>query len=326
MKEVTHEYGIDLFWKDNLAEQLDGYVDGNYIKVPEEIHSGTRYVLPISEFTTALVIDVTYNQSVTFHQRNTNDDFIGVYFNLTEGEAFHVLDEVSRPVGRWNYNLAIMDSSLDADYIIQKGSKTYMISIFIAKAAFKAYLRKLPQFKDVLNEVFDSKKNTFIRYERMTNEAWWLIDELRQIDMEDPLYDVFLKGTIYSLMANYMDQVAIQEVLIEKVAKEDLTAIISSQSALIDQITEQFPGISSLASVACMSETRYKSLFKKITGLSPNVFFLNNKLSFAKQVLENGELTIGEVADQFNFATPSHFAELFKNAFGVPPKDHLSYF
>jgi len=326
MKEVTHEYGIELFWKKNLAEQLDGYVDGNYLRIPQEIHSGTRYVLPISPFSTALIIDVTYNQPVTFHQRNTKDDFIGVYFNLTEGEAFHVLDKVSRPVGRWNYNLAIMDSSLDADYIIQEGSKTYMISIFIAKTAFKAYLGKLPQFKDILDEVFDSKKNTFIRYERMTNEAWWLIEELRKIDMDDPLYDVFLKGTVYALMANYMDQVANQEILIEKVVKEDLTAIISSQSALLDLITEPFPGISSLANNARMSETRYKSLFKKITGLSPNVFFLNNKLSSAKQVLENGEVTIGEVSAQFNFATPSHFAELFKNAYGIAPKDHLSYF
>ncbi|MEJ2905534.1 hypothetical protein [Pedobacter panaciterrae] len=38
MKEVTHEYGIELFWKDNLAEQLDGYVDGKYIR-------GNEYVL-----------------------------------------------------------------------------------------------------------------------------------------------------------------------------------------------------------------------------------------------------------------------------------------
>lgn len=326
MKEVTHEYGVDLFWKEHLAKELGGYVEGSYLKIPEEVHSGTRYVLEVSPFTTVLIIDATYNQQVTYHQRNSKQDFIGVYFNLTEGDAFHVLDKVSKPVGRWNYNLAIMDSSLDADYIVMEGSKTYMISIFIAKTAFKKHLGKLPQFKAVLDAVLDADQNTFIRYERMTNEAWWLIEELRKIDMADPLYDVFLKGTVYALMADYMDQVAGQEEeLIEKVLKVDLMAIINSQLALMDQITNPFPGIAALAADACMSETRYKTLFKKLTGLSPNVFFLNNKLLLAKQMLEHGEQTIGQIAAQYSFANASHFAELFKNAFGVAPKEHISY-
>ncbi len=325
MKEITHEYGVELFWKENLAKQLGGYVDGNYLKIPDEVHSGIRYVLPVSPFTTVKVIDVTYNQSITFHQRNTGDNFIGIYYNLTEGDAIHVLDEVSRPVGRWDYNLAIMDSSLDADYIIKQGAKTYMLSIFVSKEAFKNYLAQMPQFHDVVDAIFDQEQNTFIRYERMSNNAWWLIDELRKMEMDDPLYDIFLKGTVYCLLNDYIEQSSQQEILIEKVIKEDLAAIISSQSALLDRITEIFPGISSLASEACMSETRYKSLFKKITGLSPNSFFLNNKLSFAKQMLENGQHTVGEVAVHFNFANASHFAELFKTSFGVAPKEHLNY-
>lgn len=324
MKEVTHEYGVGLFWKDNLAKELGGYVAGNYLKIPEEVHSGVQYVLEVSPLATVLIIDVTYNQAVTFHQRNSKDDFIGVYFNLTEGDAFYALDGVLKPVGRWNYNLAIIDSRLDADYIIKEGSKTYMISIFIAKTAFKKHLGKLQQFKPVLDAIFDADQNTFIRYERMSNEAWWLIDELRKIEMDDPLYDVFLRGTVYALMADYMDQVGGQEVVIEKVPKEDLVAILNSQSALLNQINHPFPGIATLAAAACMSETRYKRLFKKVTGLSPNAFFLKNKLAFAKQMLENGEQTIGEVAAQFSFANASHFAELFKNTFGMAPKEHIS--
>jgi AraC-like DNA-binding protein len=325
MKEVTHEYGIDLFWKENLAKQLGGYVDGNYLRIPDDVHSGTQYALTVDPFRTVLVIDVTYNQPVTFHQHNAKDNFIGVYFNLTEGNAFYVLDEVSKPVGRWNHNLAIMDSSLDADYIIQEGSRTYMISIFIAKTAFKNYLGKLPQFKGILDSTFDREKNTFIRFERMSNEAWWLIDELRRIDMADPLYDVFLRGTVYALIADYMDQLAVQEVLNEKVIKEDMMVIIASQSALLEQITGPFPGIAALAAEACMSETRYKTLFKKLTGLSPNAFFLNNKLSLAKQELEDGAQSIREVAAQYSFASASHFSKLFKNAYGVAPKKHISY-
>jgi len=325
MKEVTHEYGVDLFWKENLAKQLGGYVDGNYLRIPDIVHRGTHYVLPVDPFRTVFVIDGTYNQPVTFHQHNTKDDFIAVYFNLTERNAMYVLDKVSKTIGRWNYNLAIMDSNLDADYIIQEGDRTYMICIFIAKTVFKNHLGRLPQFKDILDFSFDREKNTFIRFDRMSNEAWWLIDELRRMDMTDPLYDVFLRGTVYALIADYMDHLAVQEVVNEKVNKADMMAIIASQSTLLAQITRPFPGIAALAAKACMSATRYKTLFKKITGLSPKTFFLNNKLTLAKQTLEDGTESIREVAARYSFASASHFSELFKNTYGVAPKEHISY-
>lgn len=73
-----------------------------------------------------------------------------------------------------------------------------------------------------------------------------------------------------------------------------------------------------------MSETKYKKLFKKISGISPHLFFQSNKLSYAKEILETGEFTIGEIADKFGFFDSTHLIEQFKNTYGVPPKEYLS--
>lgn len=325
MRAVTHQYGVELDWMADMAIQLDGFVENNLFHVPEHIHTGIRYACPINEQLTAFIIDVTYHEDVLYTLRNTNDDFIGIYFNLTEGDAIHVLDEVSRPVGRWAYNLAIIDSSLPGDYMIKAGSTTYMISIFIKKTALKEYMAKVPNYKEVAEAIFNKDLNTVVRFDRMSNHAWWLMNELKKTPFGNPLYDLMLKGTVYGLISDYMDQIVNQEIVLEKVVQQDITNIIISQAYLVEHIKENFPGLSILASNAFMSESKYKRMFKKITGISANAFFLNNKVAFSKEMLETGKYTIAEVANEFNFFDASHLIEQFKSNYNTTPKEYLNF-
>lgn len=324
MKEVIHQYGVELDWVADLAAQLDGYVEGNCIRIPDEVQPGNRYVLPINEDLTAFIIDVTYRRDVTFKLRNTRTDFVGLYFNLTEGESTHIMDEVSRTAGRWGYNLAIFDAEMKGDFQVKSGCTSYMIAIFIKKTALKKYISNIPQHQQIAESIFNPKLNTIVRFDRMSNQAWWLMNELRKASPEGPLYDVFVTGTIYGLIGDYMDQLINQEIIIGQVVAEDLVNIVNSQAFLIENIENSFPGITDLAARAMMSETKYKKLFRKITGVSPNSFFLSNKLSFAKEMLETGQHTISEIAAQYNFFSPSHLIEQFKTAYGVPPKEYLT--
>lgn len=324
MKEVVHQYGVELDWVADLATQLDGYVEGNCIRIPDEVQPGNRYVLPINEDLTAFIIDVTYRRDVIFKLRNTRTDFVGLYFNLTEGESVHIMDEVSRTAGRWGYNLAIFDAEMNGDFQVKSGCTSYMIAIFIKKTALKKYISNIPQYKQISESIFNPKLNTIVRFDRMSNQAWWLMNELRKNAPDGPLYDVYVTGTVYGLIGDYMDQLISQEIIIGQVIAEDVVNIVSSQAFLIEHIENPFPGIASLAAQAMMSETKYKKLFKKITGVSPNSFFLSNKLSFAKEMLETGQHTISEIADQYNFFSASHLIEQFKTAYGVPPKEYLT--
>ncbi|SHF37388.1 helix-turn-helix domain-containing protein [Pedobacter caeni] len=324
MKEVVHQYGVELDWVADLAAQLDGYVEGNCIRIPDEVRPGNRYILPINEDLTAFIIDVTYRRDVIFKLRNTRTDFVGLYFNLTEGESIHIMDKVSRTAGRWGYNLAIFDAEMNGDFQVKSGCTSYMIAIFIKKTALKQYISNIPQHQQIVESIFNPKLNTIVRFDRMSNQAWWLMNELQKASPEGPLYDVFVTGTVYGLIGDYMDQLINQEIIIGQVIAEDLVNIVNSQAFLIENIENSFPGIADLAARAMMSETKYKKLFKKITGVSPNSFFLSNKLSFAKEMLETGQYTISEISDQYNFFSPSHLIEQFKTAYGVPPKEYLT--
>nr|WP_262898989.1 AraC family transcriptional regulator [Flavobacterium branchiicola] len=90
--------------------------------------------------------------------------------------------------------------------------------------------------------------------------------------------------------------------------------------SLIKNIENHFPSIKSLAENANMSESKFKNLFHKITGDTPNVFFMENKLLLAKELLEKKQLSISQVSDQLNFTNNSYFASKFKEYFGLSPK------
>ncbi|RAJ31017.1 helix-turn-helix domain-containing protein [Pedobacter cryoconitis] len=324
MREVIHQYGVELEWVTDIAPKLGGYVDGNNIVVPGEARPGTRFILPINDNMTAFVVDVTYNEDVIYRLRNIRDDFVGVYYNLTEGDAVHILDDVSRLAGRWGCNLAVFDANLGGDYLVKMGCTTFMLAIFIKKSALKNYFSKTEQYDQILDSVFDSEKNTIVKFDRMGSQAWWLMNELRKTNATGALYETMVIGTVYGLLCDYLDQTANQEIILEKVVQEDVVNIIASQAYLVEHIEEQFAGITKLATDANMSETKYKRLFKKIIGITPNAFFLTNKLSFAKEKLETGNYTVGEIAVKFNFTDASHLIEQFKRAFGITPKEYLT--
>ena len=60
--------------------------------------------------------------------------------------------------------------------------------------------------------------------------------------------------------------------------------------------------------------------FRKYLKTSPISYFLDRKLDRARKLLENHLLSIKEVAEMMNYASPQYFASEFRKKYGVPPK------
>ena len=64
-------------------------------------------------------------------------------------------------------------------------------------------------------------------------------------------------------------------------------------------------------------------LYRKVKALldiNVNDYILNTRLQKAKYLLQNEEMTIGEVAYKVGFSTPAYFSRVFKSKFGITPK------
>jgi len=320
MEKNKHTYDPELNWIENFTKQFGGKVENNFVNMPKSIEPGIRYFLDCGGGISVYYLDVVHTKNFNFILQCMSDDFIGIYYNLAEGENTVGWGDEIHEIGRWSYNLTIIDGSLEPEYKIKAGSRVYALCVFIKKNSIKEFLNNYKISFPSIDLVLDSSKNTIVKFDRMSNESYHLLKDLRKLTVGEPVFNLNLIGTVKMLIADYLKIMSSERIIIEKVNKADLAAIIESQKYLIEHLEDQFPSIIQLAEIAEMCESKYKTLFRKITGLTPNKFFMDNKLERAKEMLSEKQLSITEVSNLLGFKHSSYFTVKFKEVFGVSPK------
>lgn len=323
MITIKHSYGADLDWIESFAKDFGGSTHGNFIYTSEQISTGDRYFLNTGEEDVVLLyIDVIYNDDVHIIQSHEKKDFIGLYFNLTKGLTSKTTADHSYDIGMLGYDVSIIDSLLEIEYEIRSGTEFYGICIFIKKIKIENFARANEAFASNIDKIMDVDKNTFIKFDHMSPENFTILNNLRKMEVGGELFNINLMAAGYHLISNYLDRMLNNEV-IEKVDNEDLLNIINVQKVLINSIEKPFPSVKTIADKAHMSQTKFKKLFRKITGMTPNNFHLTYKLEKAKELLENKTYSITEVSDQLQFSSYTYFIFKFRKYFGVSPNTFI---
>lgn len=83
--------------------------------------------------------------------------------------------------------------------------------------------------------------------------------------------------------------------------------------------------IEDLCRVACMSKSSFYRAFTEEYGISPAQLVLEERLKYAKELLENQfELSVKEVAYASGFNDPNYFSRAFRKVEGVSPSAYRS--
>ena len=75
-----------------------------------------------------------------------------------------------------------------------------------------------------------------------------------------------------------------------------------------------------IAAVAGLSVSHFKSLFRESVGLPPYQYLIRRRVDRAKGLLQEGNLTISQIALETGFAHQSHMAHHIRRVLGVSPK------
>jgi transcriptional regulator GlxA family with amidase domain len=93
---------------------------------------------------------------------------------------------------------------------------------------------------------------------------------------------------------------------------------------VIDKISthlEQNFSLAELASLACLSVTQFKKVFKDSLGCSTSAYVNHLRMQKAKALLTHTDLPISLVAEQIGYAASSAFCRKFKAHYGQSPKN-----
>lgn len=77
-----------------------------------------------------------------------------------------------------------------------------------------------------------------------------------------------------------------------------------------------------LASMAFMSQARYYAAFKQYFGMSPYEYLKTLRLNLALILLKNTEEKITTVAARCGYGNSGHFARLFRETYGITPREY----
>ena len=92
----------------------------------------------------------------------------------------------------------------------------------------------------------------------------------------------------------------------------------------ITYITAHFaedPSLSEVAASLGVSPNYFSKIFKTITGTSFQAYVTNLRINYAKQLLNESDVSVSEIATMSGFNTLSNFLRTFKSVCGVTPSE-----
>ncbi len=101
--------------------------------------------------------------------------------------------------------------------------------------------------------------------------------------------------------------------------KRELVFLRQLDQILLERLDEEQFGTHALASTLSMSVSQLYRKLKAITGQSIAGYIKEFRLSQAKILLENSDLTVGEISYQVGFTNPAYFSRIFKDQYHQSP-------
>ena len=63
-------------------------------------------------------------------------------------------------------------------------------------------------------------------------------------------------------------------------------------------------------------------MFKKVANVTPNEYLISIRISNAKQLLSESNLSVAQIAEMCGFNDASYFSYYFKKTFGITPREY----
>ncbi len=121
---------------------------------------------------------------------------------------------------------------------------------------------------------------------------------------------------IASVLMNILNKLAAKEY-----RPDDSFIIAARAKELFDDAVFANITVEEVTKQLFVSKTILTREFKIMYGMSPYHYYLNKKLSQAKLMLHNSNMSVKEISDKLCFADEHYFSGLFKRKVGVSPSD-----
>ena len=104
--------------------------------------------------------------------------------------------------------------------------------------------------------------------------------------------------------------------------KQDVSAVVQKVKRIIQNRYNEDISLDMLAEEVGFAPAYLSYIFKKETGENIVKYITDYRMEQAKRLLDEGALKIVQIAKQCGYDNQSYFNRLFKNAYGITPKQY----
>ncbi|RBQ29014.1 helix-turn-helix domain-containing protein [Aliarcobacter vitoriensis] len=176
------------------------------------------------------------------------------------------------------------------------------------------------------NDIFDL--NSFENFPSVTlknqiSKNINLAKELFNSPFEGKLHDIYLQSKVFEIIYNEFSEIMNHKIYNDdkkvKLNQDDIEALYKAKDIILT--SQEFPDLVTLSKKVALNQFKLKYGFRQLFNTSPGNMILEQKMIYAKQLLETSEFSISEISNFVGYKYQSNFTNAFIKFFGVLPKD-----
>ncbi|MBS7254292.1 helix-turn-helix domain-containing protein [Flavobacterium branchiicola] len=323
MKKVNHYFSLTPEWLEVLAEQVDTQViDNKIILFPENIGQGHAYFTQINSGISVFFLDLSLNIPLKITRESSPNELFVFHYELSQHVNLIKINNEDYKIGSFDQlDLAIIDNEITSAYKPSINERTFAVRILVSKSLLGDFIKKYPKI-----EYKEDRKNrspeAFYHYGNIDSNSALLLKSIKSKNIHDLSFDSYLKGISLKLLGNFFGKFYDTENKNGSLTQVENDAINKTRDYLLSNLYGPFPSVIFLAAMAGMSESKYKMSFKKSLDMTPNNFFIKEKMSLGRNLLKSGKFhTLTEIMYELNYSKLSYFSSKYFELFGCKPID-----
>jgi AraC-like DNA-binding protein len=270
-----------------------------------------------------VVINVKFNDDAVFQRRPTDEVNLLLHLNQVNVGGYYSIasnvDKVEFDGIGTQKTIFLSSTNYPLELCYSKGTEIQIVGLYFKSSLVRKFLKT-----DIFHHVTEYSQLRLRDRDTkpISQEEDKLLREIFQTDLKDEFGRLVLYNRVLLLVEKVLYRFIMSNLPQEKtkmLKNKDLGRLKEVESILSERRLEKFPSVPELSRVALMSSTKLKKRFKEVYGMKLYEFYNHNRLTKAKQSIENGETTIKEAAYRAGYTNISNFSKAFKKEFALLP-------
>lgn len=231
---------------------------------------------------------------------------------VVQHEAYGRMEESGE---RWNIGL-VADSACKIEH---RPGDTYCGLIAVMTASRLGALLDRQRCPEAVNRFLAGQADG-VGFTAQTNARLRRIaDEIRQTPYRGAMASLYAEGKLYELLAEAFTILGAQNEPQARINERDRKAAMAAYDLIRENLTTPLQ-IEDVARRVGLSQRRLSEMYRDLFGASPFQCLIQWRLEAARDLLDQGELSVKQVAYSMGYAHVSSFSQAFVRQFGYPPR------